>query len=73
MQTQRINVYVSGGENIEGGLPVYFIEQYNPDLNQWFNVGDVYTHYNHAEVSVDLHNIRQVHAKFEQLRTKETK
>lgn len=69
MQTQRVNVYVSGS-----GVNVFYIEQLHPVLAQWFTIGETYDLYEHAEVSVNLHNIRQIAAKLKTLnQVKETK
>lgn len=55
MNTQRVNTYKSGM-----GIQVFYIEQYNPDLREWFIVGDTYDKYEHADSIVKNHNIKEV-------------
>lgn len=54
MTTQRVNTYTSNNE------PVFYIEQYNSELAQWFTVGDTYDKYQLAATMVELHNARQI-------------
>lgn len=55
MRTRRINVYRSGA-----GILVYFVEEYNPEHNAWYTVGETYDVYEHAAVSIELANAREV-------------
>ena len=55
MRTRRINVYRSGSD-----ILVYFVEEYNPEHNAWYTVGETYDVYEHAAVAVELANAREV-------------
>lgn len=54
MQTQRINTYATQG------IPVFYIEQYNPKLKEWFTVGDTYEKIEHALIIVESHNLKEI-------------
>lgn len=55
MTTQRVNAYT-----VADNRKVYFIEQYNPELKEWFTVGDTLDKYAHAEAQVNNHNIKEL-------------
>jgi hypothetical protein len=66
METQRVNVYIAGS-----GIPVFYVEQYNSTLRDWFTVGDTYEKIEHAESTVNHHNLTLVMN--ELLKSQETK
>lgn len=61
LKTQRVNVYKTPD------TMVFFIEQYNEELNTWLRVGDTYDSYKDAELGATLFNTRQVLKKMERL------
>lgn len=54
MRTQRVNVYLTHG------TPVYFIEQYSPEIRDWVNVGPTYSEFKYADNVAGLHNAHLV-------------
>lgn len=55
LTTQRVNLYISGA-----GLTVFEIEQYNPELHEWFNIGGTYDKVEHAQAAADRHNLKEL-------------
>lgn len=55
MQTQRINAYT-----VDDNRKVYFIEQYNPEVKDWFTVGSTFDKYEYAEAQVNNQNIKEL-------------
>lgn len=51
MKTQRLNAYYTGDKT------VYYIEQYNENIQDWFTVGDTYDLADHAMASIEHHNM----------------
>ena len=64
MDTQRVNVYISGY-----GLTVFEIEQYNPIVNEWLNIGGTYDSYALAELQVNNFNMKQLAQKVAELQS----
>lgn len=56
MNTQRVNCYISGS-----GLAVFYIQQYNEKLKEWFDLGKTYDKVEHASIIVERHNLQEVH------------
>lgn len=63
MDTQRVNVYRTAGEN---GEAVFYIEQYDETVKAWLTVGDAYADYDVAKAAVDLFNAREITRKMNQ-------
>ena len=54
MRTQRTNAYKTDL------MTVFYIEQYNENLKEWFTVGDTYENIESVNVTVNLHNLREL-------------
>jgi len=54
METQRVNAYKTGDK------VVYFIEQFNTELKQWFTVGDTFEKYENASIMIETHNLKEL-------------
>lgn len=55
MKTQRVTAY-----RAEHDKPVFQIEQYNPELKEWFIIGGTYDKYEHAQTQVENHNLKEL-------------
>lgn len=54
MTTQRVNAYKNSD------MTVFYIEEFNPELKEWFTVGDTYENIKHASAVVENHNLQQL-------------
>lgn len=63
MHTQRVNVYRTVGED---GKPVFTIDEYSPEINQWVQVGLRYSNVDKAVELVTQFNALQLAKKMKE-------